>query len=149
MPQRGRRTGLIDHVYISVADVEKSLAFYAEALKPLGWTRFGNYDAASGPESVPELYGRGDDTYVSGTGVGSSIWLRQRKPGQTGLYLGIVCDSNEAVDAAYAAAIRAGGIDEGQPADRTYFASGYYAANVADFDGNSLEFVHKAWNPGR
>ncbi|HEY6319761.1 MAG TPA: VOC family protein, partial [Acidimicrobiia bacterium] len=73
---------------------------------------------------------------MAGTGVGSSIWLRQRKPGETGLYLGIVCDTNQAVDAAYAAAISAGGIDEGQPADRTYFAPGYYAANVADFDGN-------------
>jgi len=51
------------------------------------------------------------------------------------------------VDAAYAAAIKAGGTDEGKPADRTYFASGYYAANVTDFDGNRLEFVHKAWNP--
>jgi hypothetical protein len=35
------------------------------------------------------------------------------------------------------------------PADRTYFAPGYYAANVADFDGNLLEFVHKAGNPAR
>ena len=99
---------MIDHVYISVTNVAKSLAFYAGALKPLGWREFGNYDAASGPENVPDLYGLGDDTYVSGTGVGSSIWLRQRNPGETGLYLGIVCDSNEAVDAAYAAAIRAG-----------------------------------------
>src|SRR6266853_6502822 len=66
-----------------------------------------------------------------------------------GLYIGIVCDTNELVDAAYAAAIKAGGTDEGEPADRTYFASGYYAANVADFDGNRLEFVHKAWNPKR
>jgi len=37
--------------------------------------------------------------------------------------------------------------DEGEPADRTYFAPGYYAANVAGFDGNHLEFVRKAWNP--
>jgi hypothetical protein len=86
---------------------------------------------------------------VTGTGVGSSIWLRQRKPGETGLYLGIVCDSNQAVDAAYAAALIAGGIDEGKPADRTYFARGYYAANAVDFDGNRLEFVHKAWTPAR
>jgi catechol 2,3-dioxygenase-like lactoylglutathione lyase family enzyme len=140
---------MIDHVYISVTDVEKSLVFYAEALTPLGWSRFGNYEAGLGPENVPDLYGLGDDSYVSGTGVGSSIWLRQRRPGETGLYLGIVCDSNGAVDAAYGAAIRAGGIDEGRPADRTYFAPGYYAANVADFDGNRLEFVHKAWNPER
>jgi catechol 2,3-dioxygenase-like lactoylglutathione lyase family enzyme len=140
---------MIDHVYISVTNIEKSLVFYLEALKPLGWRGFGKYDAASGPSTVPDLYGLGDDTYVSGTGVGSSIWLRQRQPGETGLYLGIVCDTNDAVDAAYAAAISAGGIDEGRPADRTYFAPGYYAANVADFDGNRLEFVRKAWNPAR
>jgi len=96
---------MIDHVYISVTDIKKSLAFYLEALKPLGWRELGNYDAAAGPASVPDLYGLGDATYVSGTGVGSSIWLRQRTLGETGLYLGIVCESNEAVDAAYAAAI--------------------------------------------
>jgi len=140
---------MIDHVYISVNNLERSLAFYAEALKPIGWSLSSSYDAASGPQGVPELHGLGDNAYVSGTGLGSSIWLRQRKPGETGLYLGLVCDSNEAVDAAYAAAIKAGGTDEGQPADRTYFAPGYYAANVADFDGNHLEFVHKAWNPAR
>lgn len=135
---------MIDHVYIAVTDIERSLAFYTEALQPLGWRRFGDYDTTSGPDNVPDLYGIGDDTYVSGSGVGSSIWLRRRHPGETGLYLGIVCDSNQAVDAAYAAAVRAGGVDEGAPAERTYFAPGYYAANVADFDGNRLEFVHKA-----
>jgi catechol 2,3-dioxygenase-like lactoylglutathione lyase family enzyme len=140
---------MIDHVYISVTNIEKSLAFYLQALKPLGWRELGTYDAASGPGTVPDLYGLGDDTYISGSGVGSSIWLRQRQPGETGLYLGIVCDTDAAVDAAYAAAISAGGIDEGRPADRTYFAPGYYAANVADFDGNRLEFVRKAWNPAR
>jgi len=140
---------VIDHVYISVTNIEKSLAFYLEALKPLGWAKSGNYDAAAGPGTVPDLYGLGDHSYVSGTGAGPSIWLRQRYPGETGLYLGIVCDTNQAVDAAYAAAIRAGGIDQGQPAERSYFAPGYYAANVADFDGNRLEFVRKAWNPAR
>jgi len=140
---------MIDHVYISVTDIEKSLAFYAEALKPLGWRAFGKYDSAAGPEGVPDLHGLVDDTFGGGKAVGCSVWLRQRQPGETGLYLGLVCDSNELVDAAYAAAIKAGGTDEGKPADRTYFAPGYYAANVADFDGNRLEFVHKAWNPKR
>jgi len=136
---------MIDHVYISVTNIEKALAFYTEALKPLGWREFGRYDAASGPDGVPDLYGIGDETYISG-GAGSSVWLRQRVPGETGLYLGIMCQSNEAVEAAHAAAISAGGFDEGKPSDRTYFAPGYYAANVADADGNRLEFVHKAWN---
>jgi catechol 2,3-dioxygenase-like lactoylglutathione lyase family enzyme len=140
---------MIDHVYISVAKIDRSLAFYSQAMKPLGWRALGAYDSASGPDGVPDLYGIVDDLYGSGKAVGSSIWLRQRKPGETGLYLGIVCDSNELVEAAYDAAIAAGGLDEGRPADRTYFAPGYYAANVADFDGNRLEFVHKAWNPNR
>src|SRR5258708_39229093 len=138
---------MIDHVYISVTDIDRSLAFYSEALKPLGWSPVGNYDSASGPKGVPDLYGIGDDVFGKGKAVGSSIWLRQRELGETGLYLGIVADTNELVDAAYAAAIKAGGTDEGEPADRTYFASGYYAANVTHFDGNRLEFVHKACNP--
>lgn len=140
---------MIDHVYISVTNIDKSLAFYVAALKPLGWKAFANYDSTSGPESVPDLYGIGDDVFGSGKAVGSSIWLRQRKPGETGLYIGIVCDSDELVDAAYAAATKAGGTNEGEPAELTYFAHGYYAANVADFDGNRIEFVHKAWNPKR
>jgi catechol 2,3-dioxygenase-like lactoylglutathione lyase family enzyme len=86
---------MIDHVYISVNNIQKSLAFYLAALEPLGWREFGKYDAASGPDTVPDLYGIGDYTYVSSTGVGSSIWLRQRKRGETGLYFGIVCDTND------------------------------------------------------
>ena len=138
---------MIDHIYISVTDIDTASAFYLQALEPLGWKEFGTYSASWGPDNVPDLFGIGDAVYISGTGVGSSIWLRQRNAGETGLYVGIVCDTNDAVDAAYAAAINAGGIDEGPPADRTYFAPGYYAANVADFDGNRIEFVHKAWNP--
>ena len=84
-----------------------------------------------------------------GKAVGSSIWLRQREPGETGLYLGIVCDTIELVDAAYAAAIKAGASDEGKPSDRTYFAPGYYAANLVKFDGNRIEFGHKASYPKR
>ena len=138
---------MIDHVYIAVTDIDRSLAFYTAMLKPVGWKVLGNYDSAKGPENVPDLFGLGDAVYAGGTGLGSSIWLRHRKIGETGLYLGIVCASNSQVDAAYAAAIKAGGTDEGAPADRTYFAPGYYAANVADFDGNRIELVRKAWNP--
>lgn len=140
---------MIDHVYISVTDIARSLAFYTAALEPVGWRPFGNYESEAGPEGVPDLYGIGDAEYGSGEAIGSSIWLRRREPGETGLYLGIVCGSHEEVDTAYVAAIKAGGTDEGGPADRAYFAPGYYAANVADLDGNRLEFVHKAWNPAR
>jgi catechol 2,3-dioxygenase-like lactoylglutathione lyase family enzyme len=138
---------VIDHVYISVTDIARSLAFYSAALEPLGWRELGNYDSSSGPDGVPDLFGLGDDAYGSGAAVGSSIWLRRRQPGETGLYVGFVADDHAAVDAAYAAAIKAGGASEGKPAVRSYFGSGYYAANVGDFDGNHLEIVNKSFNP--
>ena len=138
---------MIDHVYISVADPSRSLEFYAAALKPLGWRRLGNYDSTGGPDGVPDLYGLGDAVHGSGEAVGSSIWLRQRQSGETGLYLGVVADSEAEVDAVYQAALDAGGTSEGEPAIRDYFSAGYYAANIGDFDGNHLEIVHKSFNP--
>jgi catechol 2,3-dioxygenase-like lactoylglutathione lyase family enzyme len=135
---------VIDHVYFSVSDVARSLAFYVAALEPLGWHEIGSYDSSSGPADVPDLHGLGDAAYGTGVAVGSSIWLRRRQPGETGIYIGFVADDRAAVDAAYAAALDAGGLDEGRPAPRPHFGRGYYAANVADFDGNRLEFVHKS-----
>ena len=138
---------MLDHIYISVSDVPRSLAFYAAALEPLGWRQLGSYDSSTGPAGVPDLSGLADGAYGSGVAVGSSIWLRQRQPGETGLYVGFVADDDAEVDAVYAAAIEAGGTSEGEPALRTYFGPGYYAANIADFDGNHLEIVHKSFNP--
>src|SRR5262249_43339250 len=105
---------VVDHGYISVTDGSRSLAFYSAALEPPGWRELGSYDSSSGPDAVPDLYGLGDDAYGSGVAVGSSIWLRRRQPGETGLYIGFVADDHAAVDAAYAAAIDAGGMSEGE-----------------------------------
>ena len=138
---------MIDHIYISVSNVPRSLALYAAALEPLGWRELGSYDSSTGPAGVPDLCGLADGAYGSGVAVGSSIWLRQRQPGETGLYVGFVADDEAEVNAAYASAIEAGGTSEGGPAIRAYFGPSYYAANVADFDGNHLEIVHKSFNP--
>jgi catechol 2,3-dioxygenase-like lactoylglutathione lyase family enzyme len=138
---------VIDHIYISVKDVQRSLGFYVAALEPLGWRELGSFDSTTGPPGVPDLYGLADGAYGSGSAVGSSIWLRQRQPGETGLYVGFVADDEAEVNAAYAAAIEAGGTSEGEPAIRAYFGPNYYAANIADFDGNHLEIVHKSFNP--
>lgn len=139
---------MIDHVYVSVSDPERALAFYVAALEPLGWREFFRYDAASGPDTVPDLWGLidGDADGV----IHTSIWLRQRQAGETGLYLGLQADDHAEVDAAYAAALSAGGRDDGPPAPRMHFGGpGYYAANVVDLDDNRLEFVTKAGNPKR
>jgi hypothetical protein len=138
---------MLDHIYVSVSDVPRSLAFYAAALRPLGWKELGSYDSSTGPSGIPDLCGLADEAYGSGVAVGCSIWLRQRLRGETGLYVGFVADTQAEVDAAYAAAIEAGGTNEGEPAIREYFGPSYYAANFADFDGNHVEIVHKSFNP--
>jgi predicted lactoylglutathione lyase len=56
-----------------------------------------------------------------------------------------VANSEADVDAAYAAAIAAGATDNGQPGPRLRYDPRYYAANVLDPDGYSLEFVYKSW----
>lgn len=138
---------MLDHIYISVSNVPRSLAFYSAALEPLGWREIGTYDSSTGPAGVPDLYGLADETYGSGVTVGSSIWLRQRQLGETGLYVGFVADDEAEVNAVYSAAIEAGGTSEGEPGIRGYFGPSYYAANVGDFDDNHLEVVHKNFNP--
>jgi hypothetical protein len=45
----------------------------------------------------------------------------------------------------YAAAMAAGATDRGAPGPRLHYDPRYYAANVLDPDGYSLEFVHKSW----
>jgi hypothetical protein len=49
------------------------------------------------------------------------------------------------VNAFYEAAMAAGATDNGKPAARLYYDPRYYAANVFDPDGYSLEAVYKSW----
>ena len=98
---------MIDHVYISASDPARTVAFYAAALKPLGWREFASYDSATGPEGVPDLWG-----LIDGSGA-NTIWIRQRQPGETGLYIGFVANDPAEASAAYAAALEAGGRDDG------------------------------------
>jgi predicted lactoylglutathione lyase len=56
-----------------------------------------------------------------------------------------VANSRKLVEVAYKAAIAAGASDNGAPAARLYYDPRYYAANVLDPDGYSIEFVYKSW----
>ncbi|ORA26293.1 VOC family protein [Mycobacterium aquaticum] len=136
---------MIDHVYISVSDVEKSRKLYGAVLKLLGWREFGEYTAPQGI-GVPDLYGFSDKHHMRGEKIGTSVWLRQSSVGAS-IYLGLVAGIPRDVDTAYAAAIKAGARDAGGPALRDYFGPGYYAANIIDFDGNEIEIVNKSGNP--
>jgi catechol 2,3-dioxygenase-like lactoylglutathione lyase family enzyme len=129
---------MLDHVILAVSDVARSIDFYTAALAPLGITIRADYDGNDGPPGHPDLKGLGADGRML-------FWIRQGDVGDRSTRIGFAADSEAQVDAAYAAAIAAGAADDGPPSARVYYDPRYYAANVFDPDGYSLEFVYKSW----
>ena len=129
---------MLDHLFLTVADLERSIAFYEKALAPLGIEHAVDYDGKDGPEGHPDLKGFGRDNRVF-------FWLRAGDADARSVHVGFVASSEAEVDAFYAAAIAAGATDNGPPGARLYYDPRYYAANVFDPDGYSLEAVYKSW----
>jgi predicted lactoylglutathione lyase len=57
------------------------------------------------------------------------------------MHVAFVASSRAAVDAFYAAALKAGGRDNGAPGLRPHYHANYYGAFVFDRDGNNVEAV--------
>ena len=129
---------MLDHIFLSVSDLDRSIAFYTATLAPLGITTRLDYDGNDGPPGHPDLKGFG----AHGRMI---FWLRAGIAEGRSTHVGFVADSTTQVDTAYAAAIDAGATDNGQPGARLHYDPRYYAANVLDPDGYSLEFVYKSW----
>jgi catechol 2,3-dioxygenase-like lactoylglutathione lyase family enzyme len=120
----------IDHANIPVSDLASARAFYAAALAPLGFRLV--YD---GPGSLG--FGRGD-----GGDDDEPIAVRLGDTPNRSTHIAFSAASREQVDAFHAAALAAGGRDNGPPGDRPYGGS-YYAAFVLDPDGHNIEVVWK------
>jgi catechol 2,3-dioxygenase-like lactoylglutathione lyase family enzyme len=129
---------MLDHVFISVSDLDRSIAFYAQALAPLGISDRVDFDGKDGPPGHPDLKGFGCRGRIF-------FWLRSGIVEGRAAHVGFVADSRTQVDAAYAAAMAAGATDNGKPGVRPFYDLRYYAAGVFDPDGYSLEFVFKNW----
>jgi hypothetical protein len=52
LPNTTMRNSMLDHVIVTVSDITRSIAFYAQALKPLGITDFLDYKGEDGHPSV-------------------------------------------------------------------------------------------------
>ena len=125
---------MIDHVILTVSDFERSIAFYAKALKPLGITNFMDYEGHVGH---PDLKGFGD-------GKRAFFWLKEGKPDPQAVHVGFVAKDHAEVDAFYKAALAAGGKSKEPPQSRPEYYPGYYATWVLDPDGHDIEVVHKS-----
>lgn len=129
---------MLDHVFLSVSDLSASIKFYEQALAPLGIRHVIDYDGADGPEGHPDLKGFGSNGRVY-------FWLRGGVADARAVHIGFIAGGEAEVDAFHAAAIAAGGTDNGPPGPRLHYDPRYYAANVFDPDGYSLEAVYKSW----
>lgn len=128
----------LDHVFLTVADIDLAIRFYADALAPLGITNLADFAGADGPPGHPDLKGFGRDGRLF-------LWLRHGAADPRAVHVGFVASSQAEVQACYDAAIAAGAKDNGPPSAREYYDPRYYAANVFDPDGYSLEFVYKSY----
>ena len=118
----------LDHVGISVADYARSKAFYERALAPLGIKLLMEFSGAAAG------FGRED-------GGRPSFFIEAHgDPVRGRLHIALSAESRVQVDAFHAAALAAGGTDNGAPGVRWYHAD-YYGAYVLDPDGNNIEAV--------
>lgn len=132
---------MLDHLFLTVADTSRAVAFYARVLPVLGIDRRLDYDGSQGPPGHPDLKGFGADGRVF-------FWLRQGPPAPEAVHVGFAATSIARVDAAFAAALDAGATVIHPPGAQHHYDPRYYAAQVRDLDGYSLEFVHKPWQHG-
>ena len=126
---------MIDHTGIGVVDVFRSTAFYDAALGALGLRRVMQLPVNTGADGV----GYGVDFPV--------FWIDRFHPPSQRYHTAFVAKSRAEVDAFYAAALKAGGTDNGPPGLREMppvSPQGYYAAFVLDPDGNNIESVFRS-----
>ncbi len=119
----------LDHVAISTADYPTSLAFYEKALAPLGVKTHMKFEGEEG-----NVAGLGSDEPFLWVGDGGKLAGGR-------MHIAFRAANRAQVDAFYAAAIAAGGTDNGGPGLRPHYHANYYAAFVHDPDGHNIEAV--------
>ncbi|HEX4462589.1 MAG TPA: VOC family protein [Polyangia bacterium] len=124
---------MLDHIIITVSDMKRSAAFYEKALGALGISHFQDYKGENGH---PDLIGFGD-------GKRGFFWIKRGKPNPTAVHFAFAARTNDAVDTFYEVALAAGAKNNISPRIRHEYYAGYYAADVLDPDGYSIEVVHK------
>jgi catechol 2,3-dioxygenase-like lactoylglutathione lyase family enzyme len=120
---------MIDHLGLRVRDYTRSKAFYTEALRPLGYEPLMEFDAP-------------DRGMVGGFGAQGKpdFWLEEGEPGAP-IHVAFASPDRATVDAFHAAALGAGGDDNGAPGPRPIYHENYYGAYIHDPDGNNVEAV--------
>lgn len=116
---------IFDHIGFAVRDLAKTSAFYTAALAPRG---------------LGLQYDR-DGVAAFGHPKKWSLWFYGKGDGPSGVHIALSAANRAQVDAFHAAALAAGGKDNGAPGPRPHYHPNYYGAFVIDPDGHNLEAV--------
>ena len=118
-----RRDGVVDHLWIRVADVAASKRFYETIAVPAGLRL-----AHDSPERVMFAGPSGSFSLVAG------------EPAEH-VHLAFPASENATVDKFHRVATEAGYRSNGDPGERPVYHPGYYGAFVCDPDGHNIEVV--------
>jgi catechol 2,3-dioxygenase-like lactoylglutathione lyase family enzyme len=127
---------MLDHIGILVRDAARSREFYLAALAPLGYAVVMDLSRAQ----IPQL---GSERIIGfGVGAKPDFWITQHEGPIGAGHVAFLADSRGIVDAFHAAAVAAGGADNGKPGIRELYHPNYYGAFVRDPDGHNIEAVN-------
>jgi len=112
---------LIDHVHLRVSDLEASKRFYRVVLESL---------------DLSAVLVEGADSFHA-----DELFVDKASEAVSQVHVAFQAPDRATVHKFHAAALAAGGRDNGRPGERRYHP-GYYAAFVLDPDGNNIEAVY-------
>ncbi len=123
---------MIDHTGVSVRDFAASKAFYTAALAAIGYAKLLEF----GPEVTGSVA-------VAGFGEPPKpdFWIYAGAPNRPAIHVAFRVATRAQVRAFHAAALAAGGQDNGPPGIRAHYHPNYYGAFVHDLDGHNIEAV--------
>ena len=126
---------ILSHVSLGTNRFEEAVAFYDRVLATLG---VGRVMDLSAQRAV--AYGR---TFPE-------FWVQapcdgQRAQAANGVHVAFLAASPQQVQAFHAAALAAGGTDDGAPGPRPHYGPQYWGCFVRDLDGHKIEAM--AWLP--
>src|ERR1041385_2255759 len=128
---------MYSHITVGTSKLTRAMRFYDAALAPLGLKRTRTFKIAAS-YALPDY-----------SGVNEPFWVvrpydQKEATAGNGVTVAFDAPTRAAGDAFHAAALAAGGADEGPPGIREHYHPNYYGAYVRDLDGNKLCVVcHK------
>lgn len=122
---------MIDHITFGVTDFARSTRFYDLAFAPLGVRRL--FDVPPAHTNGVKVTGYGDDR--------PWFWIAEENATSGMMHIALRAEHRAQVVAFHAAAMEAGGTDNGPPGLRPHYHPDYYAAFVLDPDGHNIEAV--------